>query len=61
MLMSHEHDKILTANQQPIQAGESKNMNSLLNRNSDLTWISTCEIKPGKLLTVLLLNVINIF
>lgn len=29
MLMSHEHDKMLTAKQQPIQAGESKNMNSL--------------------------------
>lgn len=55
--MSYQHDKTLTASQQPIQAGESKNMNSILNRNIDLTWISTCEIKPENYLP---LNVINI-
>lgn len=49
MLMIHAHDKILQHTKQPIQAGESKNMNSILKTNTDLTWISTCEIKPGKL------------
>lgn len=50
MLMIHAHDKIRQqTNSLTNQAGEFKNKNAILNRNTDLTWLSTCEMKPGKL------------